>query len=222
MRDPQSQKILEDEECSEIVRKKLQQESMDHYKLISYEVVPLSAVNGFMGQYFSLRTKVASPQSPLDTRSINFFTKLPPCVNSPQHDFNQEMGSFRKEVTLYTKVFPEVLAGLDRRCVPECFLGLDDTIIVLEDMAHSGFKMTDKTVPFDFEHCAVMMKTLGKFHAKSMVFEELEKKSLHDEFAHCMHETLWPVSGVRMYRVFYSKVNYIYQVCRIFRLNCSG
>lgn len=196
MRNPQSEKILEDEECFEIVRKKLSQESMDHYKLVSYEVVPLSSCSGFMGQYFKLKTTVASS---LDTRKIEFFTKLPPSTDSPQHDFNLEMGSFRKEVDLYTTVFPEVLSGLDKRCIPECFLGLDDAVIVLEDMAHSGFVMTDKHVPFDYEHCAVMMRTLGKFHAKSLIFEELTQKSLHDEFSHCMHETLWPLEGVCIY-----------------------
>ncbi|OXU26931.1 hypothetical protein TSAR_015143 [Trichomalopsis sarcophagae] len=203
MRNPQSEKILDDQECFEIVRKKLSQESMDHYKLVSYEVVPLSSCSGFMGQYFKLKATVASS---LDTRKIEFFTKLPPSSDSPQHDFNIEMGSFRKEVDLYTTVFPEVLSGLDKRCIPECFLGLDDAVIVLEDMAHSGFVMTDKYVPFDYEHCAVMMRTLGKFHAKSMIFEELAKKSLHDEFSHCMHETLWPLKGQRATKMFAAAV----------------
>ena len=179
---------------------------MEHYNLVSYEVVPLSAVNGFMGQYFKLQATVAADQ---DTRRINFFTKLPPCESSPQHEFNQEMGSFRKEVALYTTVFPEVLAGLDKRCIPECFLGLEDTVIVLEDMEHSGFKMADKRVPFDYEHCAVMMRTMGKFHAKSIIFEELEKRSLHDEFSHCMHETLWPLKGVSAPRSFSAVCNFI-------------
>lgn len=150
-----------------------------------------------MGQYFTLKATVARPKSPLETKSINFFTKLPPPSTSPQYDFIQQCGTFKKEVALYTTVFPEVLDGLDNRCIPECFLGLEDDVIVLEDMAHSGYEMADKFKPFDFEHCKTLMKTLAGFHAKSLIFEELYQKNLHDEFSHCMQETLWPLKGGR-------------------------
>ncbi|XP_076238164.1 uncharacterized protein LOC143181556 [Calliopsis andreniformis] len=202
MRDPSTKQILKDEECFEIIRKKLHRESMEDFSLISYEVVPIDEVNGFMGQYFTLKATVACPQSPLETKSINFFTKLPPPATSPQYDFMQEYGSFKKEVALYTTVFPEVLDGLDKRCIPECFLGLEDDVIVLEDMAHSGYEMTDKFTPFNFEHCKILMKTLARFHAKSLIFEELYKKNLHDEFSHCMQETLWPLKDGRAKAMF--------------------
>lgn len=206
MRNPSTQQILNDEECFEIVRKKLHKDSMEDFSLITYEVVPIDEVNGYMGQYFTLKATVASPRSPLETKSINFFTKLPPPATSPQYDFMQQYGSFKKEVALYTTVFPEVLDGLDKRYIPECFLGLEDDVIVLEDMAHSGYEMTDKYNPFDFEHCKVLMKTLARFHAKSLIFEELYKKSLQDEFSHCMQETLWPLKDGRAKSMFDSAV----------------
>ncbi|XP_003397705.1 uncharacterized protein LOC100645600 [Bombus terrestris] len=202
MRNPSTQKILKDEECFEIIRKKLHKESMEDFSLITYEVVPIDEVNGFMGQYFTLKATVASPQSPLETKNINFFTKLPPPITSPQYDFIQQYGTFKKEVALYTTVFPEVLDGLDKRYIPECFLGLEDDVIVLEDMAHNGYEMPDKYKPFDFEHCKTLMKTLAKFHAKSLIFEELYQKSLHDEFSHCMQETLWPLTDGRAKAMF--------------------
>lgn len=52
--------------------------------------------------------------------------------------------------------------------------------------------MTDKFTPFEFEYCAILMRTLAKFHAKSFVFERQYKKTLYDEFSHCLQETLWP------------------------------
>lgn len=202
MRNLSTQQILKDEECFEIIRKKLHKDSMEDFSLVTYEMVPIAEVNGFMGQYFTLKATVACPQSPLDTRNINFFTKIPPPMSSPQYDFIQEYGSFRKEVALYTTVFPEVLDGVDKRCIPECFLGLEDDVIVLEDMAHSGYEMTDKFKPFDLEHCKVLMKTLARFHAKSLIFEELCQKNLHDEFSHCMQETLWPLKDGRAKAMF--------------------
>ncbi|CAK9832998.1 hypothetical protein ANTRET_LOCUS9747 [Anthophora retusa] len=206
MRNPSTQQILKDEECFEIIRKKLHKDSMEDFSLIAYEVIPIDEVNGFMGQYFTLKATVASPRSPLETKSINFFTKIPPPMTSPQYDFMQEYGSFKKEVALYTTVFPEVLDGLDKRCIPECFLGLENDVIVLEDMAHNGYEMTDKFKPFDFEHCTILMKTLARFHAKSLIFERLYKKNLHDEFSHCMQETLWPLKDGRAKAMFEAAV----------------
>ncbi|XP_034175077.1 uncharacterized protein LOC117601872 [Osmia lignaria lignaria] len=202
MRNPSTEQILKDEECFEIIRKKLHKDSMEDFSLITYEVVPINEVNGFMGQYFTLKATVASPESPMETKNIKFFTKLPPPTTSPQYDFIQQYGTFKKEVALYTTLFPEVLNGLDSKCIPECFLGLENDVIVLEDMAHSGYEMTDKLKPFDYEHCKVLMKTLARFHAKSLIFEQLYQKSLHDEFFHCMQETLWPLKDGRAKSMF--------------------
>lgn len=195
MRDIESQKVLRDEQCFEIIRKKLQRDAMDDFSLVNYEIVPIDEVNGYLGQYFTLKATVACPKSPLETRNINFFTKMPPRTNSPLYDFSQENGAFKKEVDLYTTVFPEMLDDRDKRYIPECFFGDENNVIVLEDMAHSGYTMTDKSMPFDLEHCKILMKTLAKFHAKSLIFEQQYKKTLHDEFSHCMHETLWPRNG---------------------------
>ncbi|XP_012288904.1 uncharacterized protein LOC105704346 isoform X2 [Orussus abietinus] len=117
---------------------------------------------------------------------------------SPQREFLLEYGTFKKEVALYTTVFPEVLNyDLEEKCFPECFLGLEDDVIVLEDMAHRGYQMTDKFVPFDLDHCRVMMKTLAKFHSKSLIFEEQGKRSIIEAFSDCVQETLWPLKDGR-------------------------
>ncbi|XP_053997128.1 uncharacterized protein LOC128886349 [Hylaeus anthracinus] len=206
MRNLSTQQILKDEECFEIIRKKLHKDSMEDFSLITYEVVPIDKVNGYMGQYFTLKATVACPQSPLETKNINFFTKIPPPTTSPQYDFIQQYGSFKKEVALYTTVFPEVLDGPDKRCIPECFLGVENDVIVLEDMANSGYEMTDKFKPFDLEHCKIFMKTIAKFHAKSFIFEEVYQKNLHEEFSHCMQETLWPLKDGRSKAMFEAAV----------------
>lgn len=212
MRNLSAQQILKDEECFEIIRKKLHKDSMEDFSVVTYEVVPIEKVNGYMGQYFTLKVTVANPQSPLEMKNINFFTKIPPPLTSPQYDFIQQYGSFKKEVALYTTVFPEVLNGPDKRFVPECFLGLENDVIVLEDMAHSGYEMTDKFKPFDFEHCKILMKTIAKLHAKSFIFEEVYQKNLHDEFSHCMQETLWPLKEGRSKAMFEAAVKGILSI----------
>lgn len=202
MRETETQKVLQDEQCFEIIRKKLRQDAMDDFSLVGYEIVPIDEVNGFLGQYFTLKATVACPKSPSKMKNINFFTKIPPPISSPMYNFIEAYGAFKKEVALYTTVFPEMLDGLDKRCIPECFLGVENDVIVLEDMVHSGYTITDKSTPFDFEHCVILMKTLAKFHAKSFVFERQYKKTLRDEFSHCMHETLWPLADSKAKAMF--------------------
>lgn len=190
----ESQKILQDEQCFEIIRKKLRQDVMDDFSLIDYKIVPMEGTNGFVGQYFSLQTTVACPKSPLETKKINFFVKLPPSINSPVYEFAQEYGSFNKEMVLYTTVFPEMLDSYEKY-IPECFLGTENGMLVLEDMVHSGYTMANKDTPFDLKHCEVLMKTLAKFHARSFIFKQQHKKTLYDKFSHCMQETLWSQQG---------------------------
>lgn len=70
----------------------------------------------------------------------------------------------------------------------------------------SGFNMKNKHVPFDFDHCRIVMTTLAKFHARSIIFEEVHKKNIFEEFHHCMHEALWSRKG-RGKRSFRAAVN---------------
>ncbi|KAK0074728.1 hypothetical protein PV326_012209 [Microctonus aethiopoides] len=189
-----SENILNDEECREIVRKKLQRDLMTDFSLVSYEIISLDATTGYMGQYFKLKTIVVNNNLPMNKKSINFFMKLPPLLNSPQYKFNEEHESFTKEVDLYTTVFPKIFFGFNYcSIIPECFLGLKNEIIVLEDMAHLGYVMADKFTPLDLNHCIIVMKTLARFHAKSIIYEYKQKKNINDEFSHCLHEALFPI-----------------------------
>ncbi|XP_043281732.1 uncharacterized protein [Venturia canescens] len=202
MKNSNLKKMIDDEKCFEIVRKKLLEDSINDFRLVDYEMIPIDQVNGYMGQYFTLKTTISCSDRPDENRVYNFFAKIPPPITSPQYEWVQEYGSFRKEVDLYKTVFPEVLQNLEKRSIPEYFFGRENDIIVLEDMANSGFVMTDKFVSFDFQHCQIIIKKLAKFHAKSIIFEELEKRNLHKEFSHCMQETLWPLTEGRSKRMF--------------------
>lgn len=194
MSNKNSKNILNDEECRKIVRKKLQRDLMTEFSLVSYEIISLDATTGYMGQYFKLKTIVVNNNLPMNKKSINFFMKLPPLLNSPQHKFNKEHESFTKEVDLYTTVFPKIFFDFNYcSIIPECFLGLKNEIIVLEDMAHLGYVMADKFTPLDLNHCIIVMKTLARFHAKSIIYEYTEKKNINDEFSYCLHEALFPI-----------------------------
>ncbi|XP_043481016.1 uncharacterized protein LOC122510435 [Leptopilina heterotoma] len=187
----EGEKILEEKECLEIIKKKLAQESLNEFNLISHELVQIEEVKGYMGQYFTLSATIANTKSPKDVRKIKFFTKIPPPKDSPMYEFDKEMGAFKKEAAFYNHFLPKVLNGTDKKFIPDCFLCSRDEVIVLEDMTQIGFLPINKFVPFDFEHCRILIETLAKFHVKSFIFEEETKKNLQENFSHCMKESLW-------------------------------
>ncbi|XP_034952429.1 uncharacterized protein [Chelonus insularis] len=206
MKKRSKENVLDSDECNEIVQKKLVQDCMEDYSLISYEIIPLDSTTGYMGEYFTLKAIVGRKTNLSDKKTLQFFAKLPPLTDSPLQNFNLEQGSFKKEIDLYTKVFPQLLTGEMDFNIPRCILGLDDNLIVLEDMSTQGYKMTDKFTPFDFDHCKIMMSTLAKFHAKSLIFEEVHKKNLNNEFSYCLHETLWPTQDGLAKKTFHAAV----------------
>ncbi|XP_051174228.1 uncharacterized protein LOC127289940 [Leptopilina boulardi] len=190
----QDDKILEEKECIEIIEKKLRQESLNEFYLISHEIVQLEEVKGYMGQYFILSATIANSKLPNDERKIKFFTKIPPPKNSPMYEFDKQMGAFKKEAAFYNHFSPKVFNGIYKKFIPECFFCTRDEVIVLEDMTQIGFMPINKFVPFDFDHCTVMIKTLAKFHVKSLIFEVKNKKNLQENFSHCMKESLWDLN----------------------------
>ena len=176
-----SNQILESQECLDIIQKKLNQNSMVDFSLIKYEIVPVRESNGYLGRYFYLKASVARPESPTDRRNITFFIKSRPPKGTKQYDVVCNSGMFNREIRLYTKLFPEILDLSDREYIPTCYLGLENDILVLEDIVSKGFKiLKDKLETLDLDHCKVVMQTLGRFHAKSVIFEEKNKTNLLD------------------------------------------
>lgn len=171
-----SDQILHSNKCLEVVKKSLQQNSMTNYNLTTYEILPIDKCSGYMGQYFYLNATVNKLSN---VRKINFFIKRHPPQGTKQFDIVSKTGIFNREIQLYTKLFPLIFEKFNHEFIPECYLGIDDNILVLEDMVSKGYKINDdKFENFDFLHCKIVMETLGKFHAKSFIFEEKNQMNL--------------------------------------------
>lgn len=168
-------KILHSNECLEVVQKSLRQNSMKNYSLVTHEILPIDKCAGYMGQYFHLKATVVNSSN---VRKINFFIKRHPPQGTRQFDVLSKTGVFNREIQLYTKLFPLIFDQL-HHYIPVCFLGIEDNILVLEDMVSKGFVMLDnKFFTFDFPHCEIVMETLGMFHSQSIIFEERNKMNL--------------------------------------------
>lgn len=53
-------------------------------------------------------------------------------------------------------------------------------LIVFEDLKERGFRMADRNEGLDMDHCALVMKKLGKLHASSYALAQNDIKSMEN------------------------------------------
>ncbi|XP_065217306.1 uncharacterized protein LOC135843366 [Planococcus citri] len=104
------------------------------------------------------------PSSP---KKKTFFLKVP--AKSPLYKVIEKLGSYDKEVEMYTKVVPQMYSIENNEYFTPRFYHLDDRIsLVLKDLSKSGYKCADRINQLDFEHSSWALKYLAKFHALSV------------------------------------------------------
>jgi len=120
------------------------------------------------------------------TKELSIITKEAPESHS-RREFIGEVGLFYKEIKIYKDVLPAMESLLsssgDDATPPWPTMihnkGLE--LIVLTDLGGSGFRMLDRTKGLDFDHCALVMGALAKFHALSVVMKDKDMLDV-DEF----------------------------------------
>ncbi|GLH00629.1 Uncharacterized protein GBIM_06954 [Gryllus bimaculatus] len=93
---------------------------------------------------------------------------------------------FPKEQRMYRETLPRMQRLLDgplrgrpfARLTPRALLNRTDGILVFEDLRDQGFKMVSRQCGMDLEHCLMLMKALGLFHAMSLVIHEEDPVSV--------------------------------------------
>ncbi|XP_043476903.1 uncharacterized protein LOC122507944 [Leptopilina heterotoma] len=164
----QAESVLNTEKCFEIIKKNVYL-NYPKNKNFHFKFTPRSEFEGFLGQYYNLNVSFKNKRNKREY--LDFFVKLPP-IDGPQNNFVEEGDCFKIELGLYVKIFPKLQLSKERQLIPKCFLGFDNCL-VLEEMVN--FKCLDKFDFFSFEHCTVVMKSIARFHAKSIIFEEKKK-----------------------------------------------
>lgn len=99
-----------------------------------------------------------------------------------------EGGIFSREIKLFTSILPS-LHRLLTDASPGKYQpfsanfyysasGLPTCAIVMEDLKAQGFKMAERTVGLDLNHCLLVMRWLGWYHAATAVLHEKEPDKL--------------------------------------------
>ena len=148
---------------------------------VNYEinVIHGSAVgDGFVGLIF----KVNIEEKESD-KKLSVILKSPP-EGARRTDF-KAMSLFEREVFLYSEVLPQFVNLQEEKKIkksagffnfPKCYYAefiqdRDESVIIMEDLRDSGYKMCDKFKPTNYEHTKLVMTALGRLHALSFALK---------------------------------------------------
>ncbi|XP_017093160.2 uncharacterized protein [Drosophila bipectinata] len=97
---------------------------------------------------------------------------------TPATQFLEELAVYLREKIFYFDVLGklEVLIGDGSKFGAKCLYTTREPIqtIVFDDLTQYGYKLASRQSGLNEEHCVVILKKLGKFHASSMLLAEKE------------------------------------------------
>lgn len=110
--------------------------------------------------------------------NLNIIIKIPPPGTFMER--TQDLKPFTREITMLTKILPS-LNNILRKAFPnheklyaECYFSeektIQESILILEDLRQSGFTLHDQFERLDFDHTALVIKSLAKLHASSLIY----------------------------------------------------
>lgn len=73
----------------------------------------------------------------------------------------------KKMSQLLREAFPDSFDAFTAKCYSTC-----KSFLVLEDLKASGFKMEDRRIGLDLDQCLLVMRTLARFHASSVILRQ--------------------------------------------------
>lgn len=184
--------LISREDCQKIVHKY----GAGNFELVSFEVTPLGDEPlGFLGEHWRILITIKTWK--LKTVTLQFFMKSVPAGIAAHTSYIVNIGVFKKEALLYKELFVKFQANAAAQIVPKCYLVNANSHIVLEDLSLSNYAVAvvkDKSQTFDYAHCKCVAKTLGRFHAASIIFEEKNSTAnkqyrIYEHFKDILYET---------------------------------
>ncbi|XP_066998233.1 uncharacterized protein [Anabrus simplex] len=197
--------LLSPGEVFTIVSRRLDSENI---KVEEVVFAPIgSGMTGFMGDH--LRIQVVVKETRLGQRyELQFFSKSLPTTSQEHIDYVLSFGAYEKEVVAYSSILPELRECLATRArwSCDCFLTRPD-LIVLENISHQGFQLHDSLKCMDNAHITLVLSSLARLHAASLIFEERHSK-IDDAFKEVMFENLFSATeGSSSYNWFMTGIN---------------
>lgn len=203
LQDHRETSLLTDRDVNKILERKLG----SNFRLVSWRLEHLGDSKGFLGQYYRLHITAKCGADGDGTQSLRFFAKTPPPSDNPQFEFLQRYDIFNKEIAVYTDLMQRM--GADEKWMVKCYFCKQNVIIVLEDASLDGYVTPDKYVPLDEEHCVWLLRTLSRFHSRSLILDEKlrlegDNRTILDLYGHLLNEVLFAEGDERSEKILFS------------------
>ncbi|KAJ9582655.1 hypothetical protein L9F63_023004, partial [Diploptera punctata] len=152
----------------------------DSIKLIKYEVSGDTTRGGDSYLSTLVRMKI---EGLIDNKSypVSIVIKTLP-KNIGRRKTFRSCDFFKNEVSFYNEVLQKFMVFQNEKKpknpfyeIPRCLYALADgenDFIALEDVSIHGFESGDRMEGVNFDHCAAVLKTLGRFHALSLAVKD--------------------------------------------------
>lgn len=110
--------------------------------------------------------------------NLSIIIKIPPAGSFAEK--TSDLKPFAREIKMFTKTLP-VSHQILKKAFPnhekfyaECYFSeektIQETILILEDLRQSGFTLGDRFRGLDFDHTTLVLKSLAKLHASSLIY----------------------------------------------------
>lgn len=158
----------------------------ESHKIIKIGDVPI----GFLGDHFILQINGV-----IERKQTNFvkdyFLKIVPKNVEKRIEYLEETGCFKKEAKLYQTLIPLLQQHCSIKWAPDCYFTSDGNIMVLENLANYKTEAS-KDLIYNVEQLKVATYTLAKFHASSVIYEEMNRCKISDDHSETLEENAYP------------------------------
>ncbi|CAO1349019.1 unnamed protein product [Diamesa tonsa] len=176
---------LSSDDISEILKGSLKQD----VKYLSHRILRLSEKPiGYLGDHYLLLVL-------LELNGLkeerDYFLKIIPKHVEKRMEYLNETRMFQKEIGLYQCLLPRLISLGSVQWAPHCYFARDEDYIVLENLK-SYAVVASKDLVFNKEEMILAAKTLGIFHASSVILEEQSKMKIVDLYPEVLIENAYP------------------------------
>ncbi|KAM3965320.1 uncharacterized protein ACR2FA_000710 [Aphomia sociella] len=162
--------------------------------LESYDIHNASThMMGYLSDYWRLKIHIATKNKENRTETLNFFIKAVSKSNASKAKLVRELKLFEKELGFYEVIKKNITTPNIKPWSAKLISPLNEAM-VFEDLTALQYKTRNKLTRFDKEHTLQALKTLARFHASSIIFEENKKQilkgpyTINDEYSHLLNE----------------------------------
>lgn len=107
-------------------------------------------------------------------KSTFFVKAFPTATYEVMRKYIIQASAFKKEILVYDLYFPSIRKYLPQANLdfaPKYFASKANEMVVLENLQHEGYRLAD-TENLDDNHIVLALKTIARFHALNLAYEE--------------------------------------------------